>query len=124
MSGAHSQFRTPNRPLLNEAGNPVVKVDNYGRPVKRHRLIPGQLNEDGRPVEYQVFEYFATRHVLDYSPAPHYPSKNARGRMRPRTAAEQRRAASLQARFVRASKRVTVLQQQGARFDEVAVLAA
>lgn len=119
MSGAHSQHRTGNRLLVID-GTPVIKTDKYGRPVKTYKLIPGPVNVDGRPAEYQVFETFATRHVLDYSPAPHYPSKHARGRIRPRTAAEQRRARSLQARFVRASKNFTLAQQQ---VDQV-VLAA
>lgn len=123
MSGAHSQHRTANRPLVID-GTPVIKTGKDGRPVKTHTLIPGPVNVDGRPAEYQVFETFATRHVLDYSPAPHWPSKHARGRIRPRTRKEQRRARSLQARFVQLSKRVTVLQTRGAVFDEAQVLAA
>lgn len=124
MSGAHSQFRTGNRPLFDESGEPVLKLDSQGRPVQEHRLVPIPRYENGRPVGYTVIETFAQRHVLDYSPAQHFRSKHARGRIRPRTRAEQRRAAALQARFVRLSKRVTVMQQQGVVFDEVQALAA
>lgn len=123
MSGAHSQHRTANRPLVID-GTPVIKTGKDGRPGKTYKLIPGPENADGRPVEYHVFESFAIRHVLDYSPAPHFPGKHARGRIRPRTAAEQRRARSLQARFVQLSKNVTVLQQIAVALDEAQVLAA
>jgi hypothetical protein len=93
-------------------GAVVIKVDKYGRPELKHSLVPGPESKNGRPTEYQVVTSFVTRHVLDYGSEYHHPSKHARGRIRPRTAAEQRRAVALQARFVRASKRLARLQQQ------------
>lgn len=123
MSGAISQHRPGNRPLIVD-GQPVIKLDRHGRPVMKHRLIPGPVSANGRPTEYQIFEYPATMHVLDYAPEYHRPSKHARGRIRPRTRAEQRRAENLQARFVRASKRITELRKQGGIVDELAALAA
>lgn len=121
MSGAHSQFRTGNRPLVID-GEPVTKTDNHGRPVKAYKLIPSGYNADGRPAEYHVFETFAVRHVLDYTPAPHFPSKNARGRTRPRTRAEQRRATRLLARFAQLSKNSTLAQQREAEQMALAAL--
>ena len=111
MSGALSQYRTPSKPMV-VGGQTVVKLDSEGRPVMKHKLIPGPVSKDGRPTGYQVLEYPATLHVLDYASEYHRPSKHARGRIRPRTPEEQRRARALQARFERASRKVTLLQQQ------------
>lgn len=107
MSGAHSQHRTPNvEQVIN--GVPVIKFDSHGRPTRKHKLVPGQLNVDGRPAEYQVLEYFATRHVLDYRPAYHRPSKHAGGRTRPRTRAEQRTYRNRVRRLTQIRKTLTV----------------
>ncbi len=117
MSGAHAQHRTPSKPMIDEEGHRVIKLDKYGRPVLKYILIPGPVNANGRPVEYQVFTTFAERHVLDYSPAPHFPSKNARGRMRPRTAKEQRAYRNRMARLVRAEKHLQLDRNAYAAFE-------
>lgn len=98
MSGPLPAHRTPSRPLLGDSGEVVIKLDGRGRVVMRHVLKPGDTYKDGRCVDYQSYETPRTRHVLDWRPEHHQSGKHARGRMRPRTAAEQRRIERLQAR--------------------------
>jgi hypothetical protein len=120
MSGALAQHRPASRPLVSPTGLPVLKFDKHGRPTRRHVLKPGGTYVNGRCVDWQVLEYFATRHVLDYRPQQHRPSKHARGRMRPRTAKEQRRAERLSARAMQASKSMTIdVNRLGAVYDEL-----
>jgi hypothetical protein len=71
-------------------------------------LTPGGVFKNGRCVEWKVSFVPRFRHVLDYTPPIHFPSKHARGRIRPRTKAEAARAARLRARFVQISKTLTV----------------
>jgi hypothetical protein len=107
MSGPLAQHRPGNRPLVID-GIPVLKFDNRGEPVWKHVLKPGGTYVKGRCVDYQVLRYVATRHVLTYITPADRPSKHAKGRIRPRTKAEQTRARNLQARFVQISKTMTV----------------
>lgn len=107
MSGAHSQHRTGNRPLFIE-GIPMYKLDKNGDIVTRWVTTPGGVYENGRCVEWNHEEVPVMMHVLDYSPEIHRPSKNARGRIRPRTPKQRRRVRNLQARATRISKRITL----------------
>lgn len=87
----------------------------------RHVLSPGGVYENGRCVEWQVTFVPKFRHVLVPLVEPVRVSKHARGRIRPRTKAEQVRARGLQRRFVQLSKTMTVDHNaMRAMHDEVA----
>lgn len=103
MSGPLAAHRTGNRPLF-EDGEPVYKKDALGW-VYRWVTKPGGVHEDGRCVEWRHELVPVQRHVLDYSPQIHRPSKHAAGRTRPRTPAERRRVAGLEARMTQFQKR-------------------
>ena len=119
MSGPLAQYRTPSKPLV-IGGQPVLKFDKHGKPEWKYVLKPGGTYVNGRCVDYQVLRYVATRHVLDYTPEHHWPSKHARGRVRPRTNAERQRAQRLRARFTQVSKSMTVDSNKlGAIYDEI-----
>lgn len=107
MSGALAQHRPANKPM-EIGGVPVLKFDKYGKPVMKHVLRPGGVYKDGRPTEYQVLRYVATRHENVLPVEQNRPSKHARARMRPRTADEQRRYDRAMARAVQASKSMIV----------------
>lgn len=110
MSGALAQYRPWSRPLI-IGGEPVWKTDEHGNIVTRQVSVPGGVYKNGRCVEWRVVEVPQVAHVLDHVKPADRPSKHAKGRMRPRTRAEQRRAERLRARFVQVSKSVTVDQQ-------------
>lgn len=111
--------RVPSKPLF--VGDvPVYKFDNRGNLVTKWVTLPGGTYKNGRCVEWRHFQVPVQRHVLDYTPAPHFPSKHARGRMRPRTSAEQRRYRRLNARITQLQKTMTVdARRFGVIFDEV-----
>lgn len=104
MSGPLAAHRTGNRPLV-IGGETFVKTDNHGNILTRWVTKPGGTYKDGRCIEWQHFEVPRLVHVLDYSPQPHRPSKHAAGRTRPRTPAERRRVAGLEARMTQFQKR-------------------
>ena len=108
MSGPHASHRTPNRPLFTGSGEPVYKEDKHGI-VLKWVTVPGEIYKDGRCVDWRHYQVPVQRHVLAPAFEAYRPSKHSRGRIRPRTAAERRRAASLTARGVRASKSITLL---------------
>lgn len=119
MSGALAQHRPANKPM-SIGGVPVLKFDNRGEPVWKHVLKPGGTYVNGRCVDYQVLRYVATRHENVLPVEQNRPSKNARGRIRPRTAKEQRRHARLAARATQASKSMTIdVNRLGAVYDEL-----
>lgn len=74
----------------------------------RHVLSPGGVYKDGRCVDWKITYVPRYRQALVPRIEPARTSKHARGRIRPRTAKEQRRAAGLQARFTQISKTVTI----------------
>ena len=74
----------------------------------RHVLHPGGVYKAGRCVEWIVEVVPRYRHVLAPRIEPVRVSKHARGRTRPRTAKEQRRAEALLARFAQISKTRTI----------------
>jgi hypothetical protein len=74
----------------------------------KHVLSPGGVYKDGRCVEWNITFVPRYRHVLVPLVEPVRTSKHARGRIRPRTAKEQRRAEALLARFAQISKSHTV----------------
>lgn len=87
----------------------------------KHVLSPGGLYENGRCVEWKVTYVPKYRHELVPLVEPVRVSKHARGRIRPRTKAEQTRARGLQRRFVQLSKTMTVdHNRMRAMHDEVA----
>lgn len=103
MSGTLPQYRPGNRPTGH------IKLDNYaGGEIWKHRLVPSGFWANGRPREYLIAYEPVMAHVLDYSPQPHYPSKHARARIRPRTDKERRRMAAVNRRAIQASKSITV----------------
>lgn len=108
MAGPLPEHRTPNRPLFDEDGRPVWKRDRHGVIQLKYVTRPGGSYKDGRCVEYVCGTEFVQRHVLDHTPQRHHPSKNARGRTRPRTRAEQTRVSGLQARMTQLSKSYTI----------------
>jgi hypothetical protein len=105
MSGTLAQHRPGSRPLF-IGGQAVYKVPAGPMDwhATRRTLKPGGLYENGRCIEYTVQLELRQRHVLDYSPEYHRPSKHARGRIRPRTAKERRRVAALMRRATQARK--------------------
>lgn len=121
MAGPHAQFRTPSKPLV--VGGEVILRQPSG-PMDwqsiRRILTPGGLHKDGRCVDWNGMVEVKPFQVLDHHPAMHRPSKNARGRIRPRTAAEQAQFQRRQARLVQLQKTMTVNATQfGAIYDEV-----
>lgn len=74
----------------------------------KHVLSPGGVYKNGRCVEWNVTFVPRYRQTLVPRIEPARPSKHARGRIRPRTKAEQTRARNLTARFVQLSKTMTV----------------
>lgn len=107
MSGTLPQYRPANRPLYID-GTPVYKFDKYGQPVMRSVVRPGGVWKNGRCVEWLVSSELVVRHVLSYIEPAERPSKHARGRIRPRTRAEQRRAERLVARATQVRKSLTI----------------
>lgn len=107
MSGALAQHRPANKPM-EIGGVPVLKFDKYGKPVMKHVLKPGGTYVNGRCVDYQVLRYVATRHENVPPVEQNRPSKHAKGRIRPRTAAERTRFRRLASRAVQAQKSLTV----------------
>ena len=84
-------------------------------------MRPGGLYENGRCVEWRFT--FEPRYRMKLVPRiePNRVSKHARGRIRPRTKAEQTRARNLAARFTQISKTVTIdHNRMRAIHDEVA----
>lgn len=73
-----------------------------------HVLKPGGLWKNGRCVDWNIELVPRYRHVLKPRIEPARTSKHARGRMRPRTRAEQTRARNLMARFAQLSKTRTI----------------
>jgi len=103
---------------------PVLKfqqrADGTLEPVWKYYAKPGGTYVKGRCVDYETGRYIATRHVLDYTPEHHFPSKHARGRVRPRTNAERQRAQRLRARFTQVSKSMTADSNKlGAIYDDI-----
>lgn len=115
MSGALAQHRPGSKPLFDDHGLPVYKVPKedpghypFDLSAIQRTLYPGGTWKDGRCQDYRLMIELRQRHVLDYLTEGHRPSKHARGRMRPRTAAERTRFAGLMRRAVQARKSMTV----------------
>jgi hypothetical protein len=107
MSGTLPQYRPGNKPLF-IGGIAVPKYDKYDRPVMRYVLKPGGTYVNGRCTDYQVLDYQAQVHVLDYRPQEHRPSKHSGGRTFARDARQRRHAANQRARLVQAVKSQTI----------------
>lgn len=107
MSGTLPQYRPASRPLYID-GTPVYKFDKYGQPVMRSVVRPGGVWKNGRCTEWLVSSELVVRHEFVPRVEADRPSKHARGRMRPRTKAEQKRFRALHARIVQSRKSMTV----------------
>lgn len=115
MSGTLPQYRPGSKPLV-IGGQVVYRTPNPdvfpvidGHNIKR-TLRPGGLYKNGRCIEWTVQLDLRPVHVLSYTLPADRPSKHARGRIRPRTRAEQRRAENRIRRFTQISKTMTVDQ--------------
>lgn len=107
MSGTLPQYRPESRPTDEVTGVKVI-------------LKPGGVFKNGRCVEWRYTFVPRYRHELTPRLDVVRPSKHARGRIRPRTAKEQRRARNRIARFTQISKSFTIDQNtMRAMHDEV-----
>lgn len=117
MSGAHSQHRTPNRPLI-IGGIAIPKVDKNGNPAMRWVSKPTGTYENGRCVEWTHTQEFVTRHVLDYRPAPVVVSKHAAGRTRKLDDRNKARLVRMRQRAAQAAK--TLSEDRRAMIEHLA----
>lgn len=119
MAGPLPEYRTGNRPLIIN-GVPVHKRNNRGEVVLKRVLKPNGEYRNGRPTGYTVQTYPAIRHETVPRLDPVRPSRHARGRIRPRTAAERTRVARMERKVVQYSKSDTVDRAKlTAFYDEV-----
>jgi hypothetical protein len=116
MSGTLPQYRPASKPLV-IGGETIYRQptpDTWPAldPAIKRTLKPGGVYRNGRCVEWTVRLDLKPVHVLTPRVEAQRTSKHARGRIRPRTADEQRRAERRRARFAQIMKTYTIDAQR------------
>lgn len=108
MSGAHSAYRTPSKPLSDDDGRPVFAINSRGRLKLRRVTAPIETTRRGKPLRYGSQFVPAQRHVLDFRPPLTPVSKHRAGRTKPMTGEELRIRTRFNRLHTQASKTRTI----------------
>lgn len=103
MSGPHSAYRTPSRPVLSEDGEPMPAVDCRGN-IRTRRVITSYDSDTRQHTEEDIPR---AKHVLDFRPLPVRASKHAAGRIKPLTKEQRRKINRRKMLVLQLQRRIT-----------------